>query len=397
MFRRIAICLACALLSVASACAASSAEEVPVSCLIATAASGEIVVSTQESRERTYLLLPSCADFAALCLRVSEGAALTGTVEGARIEPEDAEWHVWDMGALFGDMAPGKTYPLCVETADGTLEVELMRSAELPSFHIALDATDLPEEYASATAYIHDDKENRLPGQLTVIQPDGSMKEYELSRLKGRGNTSWVASGEKRPYNITLAEKDELIEGAGGEVVCSEAYILGETKDFTNVLTKVKNADADSLFLAGTYTEGAQIAKQQKALGMDLPMYSSSSMFEVMFLDAAGDAAEGTKVQGVLVPDDPSEIVQNFEKKYKELFGEDKTAGTFSAHTYAAVMMISDAMKAVGFDEDAMSDYIAETTFDTIYGTVKFNETHDLIFDKLTRLQVQDGKFVVIE
>ena len=189
----------------------------------------------------------------------------------------------------------------------------------------------------------------------------------------------------------------ELIEGAGGEVVCSEAYILGETKDFTNVLTKVKNADADSLFLAGTYTEGAQSAKQQKALVMDLPMYSSSSMFEVMFLDAAGDAAEGTKVQGVLVPDDPSEIVQNFEKKYKELFGEDKTAGTFSAHTYAAVMMISDAMKAVGYDEDAMSDYIAETTFDTIYGTVKFNETHDLIFDKLTRLQVQDGKFVVIE
>ena len=60
-------------------------------------------------------------------------------------------------------------------------------------------------------------------------------------------------------------------------------------------------------------------------------------------------------------------------------------------------MMISDAMKAVGFDEDAMSDYIAETTFDTIYGTVKFNETHDLIFDKPTRLQVQDGKFVVIE
>ena len=72
MFRRIAICLACALLPVMPSYAAASAEEAPIGCLIAAAASGEIVVSTQEARERTYLLLPSCVDFAALCLRVPE-------------------------------------------------------------------------------------------------------------------------------------------------------------------------------------------------------------------------------------------------------------------------------------------------------------------------------------
>ena len=189
----------------------------------------------------------------------------------------------------------------------------------------------------------------------------------------------------------------QILTDAGAEIVCSEAYVINETRDFTNILTKVKNSGADSLFLAGTYTEGALIVKQQKSLGMDLPCYSSSSMFEIPFLEAAGAAAEGVKVQGVLVPDDPSEVVQTFQKNYRAKFGEDKTAGTFSGHGYAAVMMVCDAIKAVGTDPDKMAEYIASTTFETVYGTVNFNETHDLIFDSLTRLVVQDGKFVVVE
>ncbi|XCP85429.1 ABC transporter substrate-binding protein [Roseburia hominis] len=189
----------------------------------------------------------------------------------------------------------------------------------------------------------------------------------------------------------------EILTDSGAEIVCSEAYILGETKDFTNILTKVKNSGADSIFLAGTYTEGALIVKQRQSLGMDIPCYSSSSMFEVAFLDAAGDAAEGTKVQGVLVPDDPSETIQKFESAYKEKFGDDKVAGTFSGHGYAAVKMIAEAIENVGTDPDKMAEYIESTTFDAIYGTVNFNETHDLIFESLKRLVVEDGKFTVVE
>ncbi len=189
----------------------------------------------------------------------------------------------------------------------------------------------------------------------------------------------------------------EILTEAGAEIVCSEAYILGETKDFTNILTKVKNSGADSIFLAGTYTEGALIVKQRQSLGMDIPCYSSSSMFEVAFLEAAGAAAEGVKVQGVLVPDDPSETIQKFQSAYKEKFGDDKVAGTFSGHGYAAVKMIAEAIENGGTDPDKMSEYIGSTTFEAIYGTVSFNETHDLMFDSLKRLVVEDGKFVVVK
>ena len=120
-------------------------------------------------------------------------------------------------------------------------------------------------------------------------------------------------------------------------------------------------------------------------------------MFEVAFLEAAGDAAEGVKVQGVLVPDDPSEVNQQFQQAYKEKFGEDKTAGTFSGHGYAGVKMLAEAIENVGTEPDAMAEYLETTTFDTVYGTVHFNETHDLMFESLKRLVVEDGKFVVVE
>lgn len=256
--------------------------------------------------------------------------------------------------------------------------------------------------------------EGKLPSIFTGSNPDISNQNKTYGfRTEPSDNQQAVYAGEwmleDGCKNVAILYEStdygmgqekiitELIENNGGKVVCSEAYILGETKDFTNVLTKVKNSGADSLFIAGVYAEGALICKQQRTLGMDLPVYSSSSMFEVAFLEAAGEASEGVKVQGVLVPDDPSEVVVNFETAYKKLYGEDKTAGTFSAHGYNAVMMIAEAVENVGTDPDAMAEYIANTTFETVYGVVKFNETHDLVFDKLTRLVGKGGQFVVVD
>ena len=36
-------------------------------------------------------------------------------------------------------------------------------------------------------------------------------KEYGLTRMKGRGNASWLTSGDKKSYNITLGEKDAIL------------------------------------------------------------------------------------------------------------------------------------------------------------------------------------------
>ncbi len=254
--------------------------------------------------------------------------------------------------------------------------------------------------------------DGKLPTIVTGSSPDISKqnKKYgfrtepsDLQQATLAGD--WMIEDGRKRIAILYESTDygmgqekiitEQVKKAGSEVVVSEAYILGETKDFTNILTKVKNANVDAIFLAGVYTEGALIAKQQRTLGMNLPLYSSSSMFEQAFLSLAGEAANGTKVQGVLVPTDPNPIVANFQAAYKEKFGADKVAGTFSAHGYNAIKMFEQAIKAVGTDPDKMVEYLEKMTFVGVTGTISFNETHDIVYDKLTRLVVVDEKFVV--
>ena len=53
-------------------------------------------------------------------------------------------------------------------------------------------------------------------------------------------------------------------EELGGEVVASETYFEGQSKDFSPQLTKIKGKNPDLMFIAGYYVETALIAQQSK-------------------------------------------------------------------------------------------------------------------------------------
>lgn len=161
----------------------------------------------QESDGNTYLFLPSDVDYTNLPLAVADGKVLKGTVEGKTLNGSDVNGAPVDLTQLFGPMEPGKVWNLQVYEGDVLVKtVSLMKSANLPSIHITLDDKDL--------SYIHKNKKNTAKGQF--LYKNGSSEiAVELAKFKGRGNSSWRDSGEKKPYNIKLDEKVELIPGAG--------------------------------------------------------------------------------------------------------------------------------------------------------------------------------------
>lgn len=59
--------------------------------------------------------------------------------------------------------------------------------------------------------YINNDKNIREPGEITVLEPDGSISlECSLEYIKGRGNASYTEF-EKKPYQIKLTESFPLL------------------------------------------------------------------------------------------------------------------------------------------------------------------------------------------
>jgi branched-chain amino acid transport system substrate-binding protein len=179
----------------------------------------------------------------------------------------------------------------------------------------------------------------------------------------------------------------------GGEVVRNESYMLGETKDYTAILTNVRNANADVIFIGGLYTEAALIGKQKEQLQIDLPVYGTDGIYENVFIELGGDSVEGFRVSGLLLPTDPDPKIQEFVKKFEAAYGF--TPGTYAAYHYDATMMLAEAIKEVGTDGEKIKEYLEtlSSPFSGVTGEIIFNETHDAIRSEMKRLIVKDGEW----
>jgi branched-chain amino acid transport system substrate-binding protein len=76
----------------------------------------------------------------------------------------------------------------------------------------------------------------------------------------------------------------------GMKVVADESFIIGQTKDFSPLLTKIKAAGADSVYLICQYTEAAQILIQAESLCPDINVLASVSACQPEALKIAQEA-----------------------------------------------------------------------------------------------------------
>ncbi len=106
---------------------------------------------------------------------------------GARIKSLSTGDHTLILG--------GTTYPLTV-----------MRSANIGAMYITTKSGSMN--------FIHANKENRESGRMMMVDANGkTVYNDALSEIKGRGNATWKR--EKKPYQIKLEKKADLIGNAG--------------------------------------------------------------------------------------------------------------------------------------------------------------------------------------
>lgn len=168
----------------------------------------ETEVAQQSAGGRRCLMLPASADYSRITLSGPAGATLRGTRSGESLKlDETGLGEDLDLTVLFGEMKPGVQYPLTVNFSGGSGKVLLLKSDVLSSLHITIDRP---------LSDIHESKSVSAAGYLVKLNAAGEpVAEGEVESLSGRGNASWTLSGNKRPYNVRLAEAAQLIDGAG--------------------------------------------------------------------------------------------------------------------------------------------------------------------------------------
>ncbi len=198
----------------------------------------------------------------------------------------------------------------------------------------------------------------------------------------------------------------ELGPQYGIELIAEESFGNRDT-DMTSQLTKVKNSNPQAILAWTTGPAGSIIAKNKVQLGIDIPLFQCHGLPDPKYIELAGTSSEGDRMPATklmvadeLPDNDPQKpVIQEFIKLYKEK-GYDKQfpINTHSGYAWDAIMLISNAIKQVGTEPEALRAAIENTkNYVGISGTYNLTtvDHNGLTTDSMVMVQVKDGKFTM--
>ncbi|MBO6849429.1 MAG: branched-chain amino acid ABC transporter substrate-binding protein [Marinobacter sp.] len=181
---------------------------------------------------------------------------------------------------------------------------------------------------------------------------------------------------DKQQYGegIATAVRDTL-KDAGVEVALFEGITAGD-KDFSSLVTKLKQADVDYVYYGGYHPELGLILRQARQADLDAIFMGPEGVGNKDINTIAGDAAEGLLVTLPPAFDEKAEnqdLVKAFQDK-----GEDPS-GPFVLTSYTAVQLIAEGIEQAGSTEPFdVAAALRSASFNTPIGTVEYDEKGDM-------------------
>ena len=216
---------------------------------------------------------------------------------------------------------------------------------------------------------------------------------YEFLGAKSIGiiyaNDDWGVSA----YESTV----EGCEEYGIEITDAESFVAGE-KDFTTVLTKIRQTNPEYLLLITQAADGALVLNQVTTMGWDVPIVGAGAMYSDQVIALAPEGAEGMIASAAFFTSEEDPEAWAYATAFKEEAGFYPT--THGPLSYDACLMLCAAIEKAGTtDRQAIRDALMETTdADAKYCLAppyEFTEDGDII-RAYCLVQVKDGKWTKV-
>jgi branched-chain amino acid transport system substrate-binding protein len=180
----------------------------------------------------------------------------------------------------------------------------------------------------------------------------------------------------------------------GANIVIDRPFKMGD-KDFSSLLTAVKAANPDALYIVGYYNEAAAIVKQAREAGITAQLLGVDGFDSPKYLELGKENTEGSVFTTSFYTADQREVVQKFVKAWKEKYqGE---PDMLSSQSYDAAMVILEALKKAGPDREKLAKAINETKdFEGTSGKITFGPDHEVI-KPVIFMTVKDGTFQFVK
>ena len=216
--------------------------------------------------------------------------------------------------------------------------------------------------------------------------------DYIVTKMPGK---KVALVHDKTTYGKGLADETKKgLNAKGVTEVLYEGVNTGE-KDYSAVVSKIKQSGADLVFFGGLYTEGGLIVRQMRDQGVQAVMMGGDGLAAAEFAAVGGPGVEGSLV--TFGPDptrrpEAAAVVKAFEAK--KINPE-----AYTLYSYAAVQVIKQAAeKAKSLDPKKVAETIhSGATFDTVLGPLSYDakgDRKDADFVVFVWKKAADGKLI---
>lgn len=197
-------------------------------------------------------------------------------------------------------------------------------------------------------------------------------------------------------YGVNILETwSGVVEEMGGTVIAAETFVSGQTKDFTPLLSKIKAAGADAIYIEPGYSDAAMIVTQMAQLDCNFKIYGNTMLYKTEFLDAAGGNAEGMLLGSYINPNNTEENFVFIKEAYETATGN--LTDMYVLNSYDAIALLCDAVAAVGPDRPAMADWIANVKdWQGASGVINFDENRNPTKDMFWYV-IENNEFVLAD
>ncbi|HXE24508.1 MAG TPA: branched-chain amino acid ABC transporter substrate-binding protein [Roseiarcus sp.] len=199
---------------------------------------------------------------------------------------------------------------------------------------------------------------------------------------------------DKSAYGKGLADVvKEKLNAAGVKEILFEGINPGE-KDYTAIVTKLKNAGADLVYFGGYHPEGGLMVRQAADQGYKLNLMMGDSIATSEFWQISGPAGEGTLFT---FPSDPRRS-PNAAKALEQFKAQGFNPEGFTLFSYGVVQAIAEGIKRAGSDDPKAVAKALENgqPVETVLGSVRFDSKGDVLDPRYDINKWSAGKYAPI-
>ncbi|MBV9860946.1 MAG: branched-chain amino acid ABC transporter substrate-binding protein [Alphaproteobacteria bacterium] len=265
-------------------------------------------------------------------------------------------------------------------------------SSSIPASAVYADAGVLQITPASTNPALTDDAAKKGWDNVfrTCGRDDAQGKVAGAYLAQHYNGQSVAIVDDKSTYGKGLADETRKAMNAAGLKEAMNEEITAGDKDFSALISKLKQANIAVIYFGGYQTEAGLIVRQARDQGLKAPLIGGDAIVTEEFWKITGPAGEGTMM--TFAPDPRK--VPAAKAVVDRFMAQGYNPEGYTLYTYAAMQAFAAAAaKANSLKVDDLSKALKAMTVDSLIGPLRWDSKGDIIDPKYVFYIWKNGQY----